>query len=763
MCKKVASLPAAGINALPKDLRKSNEVQVAQYAGKIQSKKEISCDQCEDVTNGPATMFCVECCEFLCKACTKHHKAWRKTRSHELVVVGGTKAEEAAQSLAKIPHKPINCPIHEDEMLKFFCETCATLICRDCMAIEHSGHTYDRSEKVTEKHKRELQTSLKSADSAKVALDDALAKGKKVTQQIQHKQKSIENDIRDTFKAFIEAISKREKSLLAKASEISLGKQTALSIQGEELSSLRNEIAVTCKMITAAIQSYTAAEMLSAKGPMTSKLEQLLKQYKGADLAPCRSDMMLSVLPKPELVERIQSFGDILHGSCPSKAKIDLYIPTAVQHNARKITITACDVNGQPFAHGGEKVEVTLSLMGSVEPAITVKVVDNKDGTYSASFVPQNIGEHQLSITIDSMPINGSPFPLYARTKRDYTSLTSSQLTFSLSSQPYDVAVDDNGDVFVALFTYHCIEVYNKSGSCIRTIGTAGSAGNAEIQLHSPSSIAIRGSILYVSEYHNNRVKKLTTSGEFLSVFGVDHLRNPRGICLDNGGRVFVSCCGSNHISVFEADGTHVFEIQEIIQTSHNPEIVQSETIHIPAKLSCDYLSPTNEEDYLIQDLSCMTSPSRLNGPWGITFDQSGNLNIADSNTNTIKVFTPQGQYVTEYNSGVVQPAGIAIDDEGNIFVTEYSNNAMANNTCYNCGNYTYNCRCGSMYNRGYGIQSAYHGAYHGNYCSRLCILSSQYQVIKTIPVAQNATGVIVDKEGMIYVCDYSNCKIDKY
>ena len=711
-CKKVAPLPAAGINALPKDLRKSNEVQVVQYATKIQSKKEISCDQCVDVINGPATMFCVECCEFLCKACTKHHKSWRKTLSHELVVVGGTEAEykKTATPLAKIPHKPLNCPVHEDELLKFFCETCTTLICRDCMAIEHSGHSYDRLEKLAEKHKGQLQASLEHADSAKIALDDALAMGAKLTQCIQLKQISIEKDIKVTFKALIEAISKREKSLLARAAEVSFGKQTALSIQGEELSSLRKEIAATYEMITAAIQSYTAAEMLSAKGPMTSKLEQLLKQYRGTDLAPCRSDMMLSMLPKTELVEQIHSFGDILQGSCPSKAKIDLYLPTAVQYNAKKITITACGVNGQPFAHGGEKVEVALSLMGSVEPAITAKVVDNNDGTYSASFTPQNIGEHQLSITIDSMPINGSPFPLYARKKRDFTTLTSSQLTFSLSSQPYDVAVDDNGDVYVALFTYHCIEVYNKSGNRIRTIGTAGSPGNAERQFNSPSAIAIHGSILYVAEYNNNRVKKLTTSGEFLSVFGVDHLRNPRGICLDICGKVFVSCCGNNSVSIFEADGSHIFNIS-----------------------------------------------GKLNGPWGIAFDQSGNLNVADTITNTIKVFTPKGQYVTEYNSGVSQPAGIAIDDEGNTFVTEQLKNTTVNNRCLSCGNYTHNCYCGSMYN------PAYASAVHGAYGSRLCILSLKHRVIKTIKVAQNAIGVTVDKEGSIYVCDYTNRKVGKY
>ena len=113
-------------------------------------------------------------------------------------------------------------------------------------------------------------------------------------------------------------------------------------------------------MITAAIQSYAAAEMLSAKGPMTSKLEQLLKQYKGADLEPCRRDMMFSVLPKPDMVGRIQSFGVVFEGSYPSKARTDLYFPTAVLGRIKTITITAFDINGKPFARGGENVEVSL-------------------------------------------------------------------------------------------------------------------------------------------------------------------------------------------------------------------------------------------------------------------------------------------------------------------------------------------------------------------------------------------------------------------
>ena len=193
-CEKTVSIPEGGISALPKDLRKSYEAERSQYANRIQSKEEISCDQCFDISSGPAAL---ECCEFICK---QQHKFGRITFSHELVQVtsGKVKSSETAKTvktLLKMPHKPIYCQVHEDETLKCFCETCSTLICCNCMVMEHSGHMYDRIERVTDKHKGELLSSLKSAIDAKITLDDAFTNGGKVMQQIQCKQKSIEEDI----------------------------------------------------------------------------------------------------------------------------------------------------------------------------------------------------------------------------------------------------------------------------------------------------------------------------------------------------------------------------------------------------------------------------------------------------------------------------------------------------------------------------------------------------------------------------------------
>lgn len=34
----------------------------------------------------------------------------------------------------------IACSVHSDEKLKFWCDTCMILVCRDCIALRHQGH-----------------------------------------------------------------------------------------------------------------------------------------------------------------------------------------------------------------------------------------------------------------------------------------------------------------------------------------------------------------------------------------------------------------------------------------------------------------------------------------------------------------------------------------------------------------------------------------------------------------------------------------------
>ena len=63
--------------------------------------------------------------------------------------------------------------------------------------------------------------------------------------------------------------------------------------------------------------------------------------------------------------------------------------------------------------------------------------------------------------------------------------------------------------------------------------------------------------------------------------------------------------------------------------------------------------------------------------PRGLALDPQGNIHVAASGSNTIKVITKEGVYVRMYGDPD-RPTGIAIDDEGYSLVCEWGGNCLS-------------------------------------------------------------------------------------
>ena len=77
------------------------------------------------------------------------------------------------------------------------------------------------------------------------------------------------------------------------------------------------------------------------------------------------------------------------------------------------------------------------------------------------------------------------------------------------------------------------------------------------------------------------------------------------------------------------------------------------------------------------------TDNGMLKSPTGIAIDQEGNVYVADTDNHRIQVFSSNGTFISkwgEYGSGngtFNQPEGIAIDQEGNVYVADTANNRI--------------------------------------------------------------------------------------
>ena len=320
------------------------------------------------------------------------------------------------------------------------------------------------------------------------------------------------------------------------------------------------------------------------------------------------------------------------------------FVPRAIVGKERTMKVSTRNKENDIFLHGKKIVTAKLSLTESNELCIYGTSTDHGDGTFSVSFTAQSIGVHNLEVEIGGQPIKGSPFSLTIRPPRttSYNDL-SFQKSITTNNRPYDIAFTEDGTLAVAEYGYHTVSLYSTiNEEKLHTFGTNGSSGGGENKFNGPSGIAINGDEMYVTDFGNHRVKKIRLSdrstigtygskGKYHSQFS-----NPCGICIDPEGKLFIADSGNNRIQVHQSDGTFSYTIIG---------------------------DPQKEE-------------SVFKYPWGVAFDPQGRLHIAACGSNCIKVFTPEGTYVKSYGGNTTKnPAGIAIDEEGYIAISEHGNN----------------------------------------------------------------------------------------
>ena len=140
---------------------------------------------------------------------------------------------------------------------------------------------------------------------------------------------------------------------------------------------------------------------------------------------------------------------------------------------------------------------------------------------------------------------------------------------------PHGMAVDREGNVYVTDAVApertppgkrgHQVVKFSPEGKVLMTLGTPGVAGGGPNNLNAPSDVAIgdNGDI-FVADGHtldgNNRVVKFSKDGKFIKDWGKTgyapgEFRTPHTIAIDSRGRVFVGDRSNNRIQIFDQDG----------------------------------------------------------------------------------------------------------------------------------------------------------------------------------------------------------------
>ena len=232
--------------------------------------------------------------------------------------------------------------------------------------------------------------------------------------------------------------------------------------------------------------------------------------------------------------------------------------------------------------------------------------------------------------------------------------------------------------MFVTSSSSQCICVYDSSG---RQKTTIGSYGTGPLQFNSPCGIAINGDIMYVVENGGNRIHKLTLGGEFLGTFGSEgsgkgQFSFPWGIYIGPDDRLYVVDTGNDRIQVFHHDDTFSHSIdckksRDGVLNSRSVFFDFSGHLHVTGYSSNTVSVFTPEGQYICQYGQCY-----LNGPCGIAIDSTGNSLVVNNKGKSLSIFNPYGNYIHSIGD-FYNPVGVAVASNGSVCVTDSINNRL--------------------------------------------------------------------------------------
>lgn len=641
-CEAVATVPNEGVDGFPQNLHLAFEVEVGRILSQL-GMQELRCGSCGDVCSSATKSFCAGCHEFLCQLCLDYHKRHRTFKQHEVLTLEG---DDTTRLMAALKPKQALCMEagHED-ILRFLCESCNKLVCRECTVIKHKDHSQIELVSAAESQRAELRSLLESSAETEEKLAVAIEKGATMLEFVDTSQKEVTAVIDEAFDKLHHALEEKRLSLLASTNDIALYRTSSLNTQKEEWELLYCEINKYMEKANSILLTHTDEQVLALRKTVHKKLNEIIENGNVMCLEPNQHSDIPVFVETAILLKEIPQCGFVLDYSPSKSIWVQKSLP--VSNSKYELFLESKSPNDEKLMNGGLYIKAILKTYNKDEEDVVGDVEDKRDGTYSIVFTPLTNGLHQLCITMNGQHVHNSPCDVEVKgtrakrgrkMTRNYTAIKNVQLTIPVGF-PWHVSVHDNGTVYITDIGNLCIHVLDSLGNRKMIIG---SPGTAKAQFSSPRGIALKGEVMYVADSYDHCVHKLTLKGDLLFTFGKHgmgegQLNVPMGLCTDAEDKIIVANSHNHRIEVFDAEG-----------------------------IFCNSIAGNG------------VGSKGFSSPWDVAVDPWGNLHIAAWNTSAIKVFTTEGMFVRSYGEKcLVNPRGIAIDGGGYVFVSDGGNGSV--------------------------------------------------------------------------------------
>jgi sugar lactone lactonase YvrE/Tol biopolymer transport system component len=238
---------------------------------------------------------------------------------------------------------------------------------------------------------------------------------------------------------------------------------------------------------------------------------------------------------------------------------------------------------------------------------------------------------------------------------------------------PVGVAVDAAGDLYIADYNNQRVRKVSPSGT-ITTVAGGGNSGLGDggpataAALARPSGVGVDvAGDLYIADTFNNRVREVSPSGTITTVAG----NGTAGFSGDGGPATAAELDGPSGVAVDAAGDVYIADTVN----GRVRQVSPSGTITTVAGNGTAGFSGDGGP----------ATAAELSYPYGVAVDAAGDLYIPDASNNRIRKVSPSGTITTVAGGGsdlgngglataaeLANPEGVAVDAAGDLYIADY-------------------------------------------------------------------------------------------
>ena len=302
---------------------------------------------------------------------------------------------------------------------------------------------------------------------------------------------------------------------------------------------------------------------------------------------------------------------------------------------------------------------------------IEPKVKALSQSCYEVSYTPASRGRHNLSLKINGEHIAGSPFGVFiqiphSELKEPVATNTDVKGPTGLHISGDRIVISDYGGDQILVYSRELKRVGKIGGKTLVFKNTPKLKGCGESTSDRESNIyiaTVEDNLLHKFSKDGTHIKMASGTGEPGGQFG-----HPNGLRILHN-TLFVCDTFNDRVVVFDTDLNYLSTLTTCPQPS-SIDIDAAGRMYISMHIHNGYIRVLDTDWKLLYDIS----HSSLNRPVTVKIFNDL-LYVTDIKMNCVVIFTLLGEFVGSFgHAHLVKPEGIAIDNDGYVFVTNNRN-----------------------------------------------------------------------------------------